>query len=269
MVRTAFAALHEGATPFRLPNAWDAFSARVLALAGAPAIGTTSFGVGYAHGAADGQQLPWDQVRVIISAAVASVSVPVTADIEAGWGDVERSVADVVEAGVAGINLEDSRPDAPGKLFGVAEQADRIAQSREGGPDLFVNARCDVWFGAALHEDERLDAAVERAAAYAAAGADGLFVPGCTDTAEMRAVADASGLPVNVATDPRLQLPPDGELAAAGVRRISQGGSAFLAVLHRLHEIARLHIDGDPDPHAGEALEAIGLLGGLNRKVRQ
>lgn len=249
MVRSKIAVLHDGPRPFRLVNAWDACSARVLAGAGAPAIGTTSFGVAASLGATDGEHLPWATMRAVVASIVAAVDVPVTADIVAGWGDVGASVSDVVAAGAVGINLEDSRPDAPGQLFDTAEQRDRLAAARAaGGPNLFVNARCDVWFGAAIDDAERLDAASARVEAYASAGADGIFVPGLVDPAALRVVADAARLPVNVLADPRLLG--DDELADAGVRRISQGAGAFLAVVQRLDEVARAHLHPEQEAPA-------------------
>src|SRR5688572_30605549 len=130
-----FRALHHGPAPLRLVNAWDALSARVFALAGAPAIGTSSFAVAFARGHADGQHLPWDEVVGAVAAMVAAAGdVPVSADIEAGQGAdpsaVAAAVSDVVAAGAAGINLEDKVHGEEGALFDVGLQCERIAAAR-------------------------------------------------------------------------------------------------------------------------------------------
>src|SRR3954452_907417 len=137
--------------PLRLVNAWDPVSARVLALAGAPAVATSSFAVAFAHGYADGEQLPWTDVCQNLEAIVDAVDFPVSVDIEAGGGAlpsaVESAVADVVGVGAVGTNLEDRRHDTPGALFETTQQCERIAAARSaGGADLFINARCDVFF---------------------------------------------------------------------------------------------------------------------------
>jgi 2-methylisocitrate lyase-like PEP mutase family enzyme len=177
----------------RLVNAWDAVSARVLALAGAPAIATSSFAVAFAHGYADGEHIPWAAVCRTAEAIVAAVEVPVSVDIEAGQGSearaVEAAVADIVAAGAVGINLEDGRRDEPGRLFDADRQCERIAAAREaGGAPLFINARCDVFFGSDVAEGARVDEALSRAADYLAAGADGIFLPGLVDLDHIRRV---------------------------------------------------------------------------------
>jgi 2-methylisocitrate lyase-like PEP mutase family enzyme len=241
---------HAGARPLQLVNAWDAMSARVLAAAGAPAIGTTSFGVALHHGVWDGEQLAFDEVLAVTDAIASAVDVPVTVDLEAGRGaapaDVRRSVEAVIAHGAVGINIEDSVPGQPGELRDVDEQAARIAAAHEAGAasgvPVFVNARCDVWFGAALPADARVDEAVRREAAYRAAGADGLFLPGLADLTTISDVAARVALPVNVMVGPG--MPSLEELAAAGVRRVSQGGEAFLAVVGTLKSVTEHYLEG-------------------------
>jgi 2-methylisocitrate lyase-like PEP mutase family enzyme len=211
-----------------LPNAWDAGSAAMIELAGASAIATTSGGVAWSLGRSDGQRLTRaamiDRVREIVAAVI----VPVTADVEGGYGpdpeDVGATVAEVIAVGAVGVNIEDSR--APGgPLFDPAEQAARIRGARVAAASagllgLFINARTDV-FLVGIGGQDRLDDVLARASAYAEAGADALFVPGLVDLSAIAKLTAASPLPVNVMAGPG--APPIAELAAAGVRRVSVG----------------------------------------------
>ncbi|MGW2253512.1 isocitrate lyase/PEP mutase family protein [Kitasatospora sp. NPDC001660] len=215
-----------------LPNAWDAGSAAVIASAGAPAVATTSGGVSWSLGAGDGQRLGRAEMVEAARRIVAAVDVPVTVDAEGGYGplpaDVAATVEAVIGAGAVGVNLEDSTA-VGGPLFPVAEQAARLRAARRaaaagGLPELVVNARTDVFlFGLG-----GLDDVLERAEAYAEAGADGLFVPGLLDLDALAELCGRTALPVNamaVAGGPTVA-----ELAAAGVRRVSVGtGLAQLA----------------------------------------
>jgi 2-methylisocitrate lyase-like PEP mutase family enzyme len=192
-----------------LPNAWDAGSAAMIALSGAQAIATTSGGIAWS--------------------AVAAVTIPVTADIEGGYGpapeDVALTAEAVITAGAVGVNIEDSH--APGgPLFGPAEQAERIhaaraASASAGLPGLFINARTDVFLYGIGVPETRLDHVLTRSSAYAKAGADGFFVPGLTDLQAITELTKASPLPVNVMAGPG--APHVAELASAGVRRVSIG----------------------------------------------
>ncbi|MBY8880522.1 isocitrate lyase/phosphoenolpyruvate mutase family protein [Actinacidiphila acidipaludis] len=227
-----------------LPNAWDAGSAAVIAAAGAAAVATTSGGVSWSSGRGDGQQLTRDEMVAAARRVVAAVSVPVTVDAEGGYGpapeDVAATVRALVAAGAAGVNLEDSH--APGgPLYGVAEQAARLRAAREaaaaaGLPDLVVNARTDVFLFGIGAPERRLDAVLERALAYAAAGADGLFVPGLLDLGVLRTLCAASPLPVNAMAGPG--GPSVAELAAAGVRRVSVGTALAQSAYTAAHRAA-------------------------------
>ena len=265
-----FRALHSAQNPFRLVNAWDRLSARVFALAGAPAIGTSSFAVALANGYLDGQHIPAAHLAQVVADITSAVDVPVSVDIEAGYGpepaDVERVVGEVLAAGAVGINIEDGRPDAPGHLFEASDQCRRIAAAREhagrDGVDLFINARCDVYFGAQIDPDQRCAATVARLAEYVRAGADGVFVPGLIDLDVMAEVTSSVPAPLNVMLWPG--LPPVEELADAGVRRISQGGSAFLHAAGYLHQMATAYLQGDePSSFGGDVPQALQLLPGL------
>ena len=212
-----------------LPNAWDAGSAVLIAQAGAKAIATTSGGVSWSLGRPDGHGLTRDEMVEAVRRIVAAVDVPVTADIEGGYGESLEDVATTVEAivavGAVGVNIEDSR--APGgPLFDTADQAERLraaraAAVRAGLPDLVINARTDVFLFGIGEEAGRLDDVVARARVYAEAGSDSLFVPGLIDLHALRTLVKASPLPVNVMTWPG--APTIAEFEAVGVRRVSLG----------------------------------------------
>ncbi|MDX3854897.1 isocitrate lyase/phosphoenolpyruvate mutase family protein [Streptomyces sp. AK02-01A] len=214
-----------------LPNAWDAGSAAVIAAAGVRAIATTSAGVSWALGYPDGQNLSRAQAVTAIGRIVRSVEIPVTADIEGGYGpapeDVAATVRAVIEAGAVGINLEDSL--APGgPLHDADAQSARIRAARQaaqeaGVPDLVINARTDVFLFGIGEEAGRLDDVASRAAAYAEAGADGLFVPGLLDLNILAELANRTPLPLNVMAGPG--APDVEELRKAGVRRVSVGSA--------------------------------------------
>jgi 2-methylisocitrate lyase-like PEP mutase family enzyme len=188
----AFASLHRPGDPLLLPNAWDVASAVAIAAAGAKAIATTSAGVAWSLGVPDGAE----RLAAVVARIVAGVDVPVSADIEAGYGNVAATVEAVIRAGAVGINVEDS---SAGVLLDPAEQANRLAASRAAATDaadgagVWINARTDVF----LVGPGNLGEALERSAAYAAAGADSLFVPGLTDPARIAELA-AGPLPIAV-----------------------------------------------------------------------
>ncbi|MDR3033418.1 MAG: isocitrate lyase/phosphoenolpyruvate mutase family protein [Kitasatospora sp.] len=224
----ALRALHDNGT-LVLPNAWDAASAAVIAQAGAAAIATTSGGVAWSAGRPDGQALTREEMAELVSRIVRVVDVPVTADIEGGYGpspdDVAATVRAVIDAGVVGVNLEDSR--APGgPLFEVPDQAERVRAARDaaaaaGLPELWVNIRTDVYLFGIGQPEGRLADVLSRAGAYADAGADSLFVPGLVDLDVLAMLVKESPLPINVMVWPG--APTVAELEAVGVRRISVG----------------------------------------------
>jgi len=224
----AFRSLHESGV-FVLPNAWDAGSAVLIAAAGAPAIATTSAGVSWSLGRRDGQNLTRQEMTDAVARITAAVDVPVSADIEGGYGGgpdaVAAAVRAVIGAGVVGVNLEDS--GAPGGgLFHAGAQAARIAAARAaateaGLPELVINARTDVFLFGIGEPDGRLDDVVARSAAYADAGADSLFVPGLLDLAALSVLTGKVSLPVNAMAGPG--APGVTALGAAGIRRVSLG----------------------------------------------
>lgn len=221
-------ALHQDGI-FVLPNAWDAGSAAMIAAAGAPAIATTSAGVSWSLGRPDGQHLSRAEAVAVAARIADTVAVPVTVDIEGGYGEDPGSVAatvrEVIAAGAVGINLEDSRA-SDGTLFGPEEQAERIRAARRaateaGLPTLWINLRTDVYLFGIGEPEGRLDDVLTRAATYADAGADGLFVPGLLDLDILSALTGKTALPVNVMAGPG--APGLDALGAAGVRRVSLG----------------------------------------------
>lgn len=240
-----FRELHHAPSVLRLPNAWDAASARIYETAGFSAIGTSSAGIAYALGYPDGQRLDPDAHLSTIATIVGMVSVPVTADIEAGYADNARGVAAFVarlaNIGVAGYNLEDSR--AKGELYPVEEQCARLRAAREAAPALFINARTDIYLDRIGAEGDRFGETVRRLRAYAGAGADGAFVPGLHDAAVIRDLASALDRPLNVLAGPA--SPSVAELEALGVKRVSVGSWPMRRTLGLLREIAReFHDDG-------------------------
>lgn len=240
-----FRRLHVG-RPLVLPNAWDAGSARVVEDAGAAAVATTSAGVSWAHGRRDGQGLALADMAAAVRAVVRVVRVPVTVDIESGYGagtpaDVAAAVDAVLAAGAVGVNLEDSpgRDGAP--LLSVDDHVARIAAARaaarDRGVDLFVNVRTDVYLADVGDPAGRFDAVVRRAAAYVAAGADGVFVPAVRDADTIGRLAAAIDAPLNVMAGPGA-LSVDA-LADLGVARVSLGPSLALAALGLVRRAVR------------------------------
>ena len=231
-------ALHEG-PGFVLPNAWDAGSARILEGVGFPAIATTSAGIAWSLGVPDGGAINRDTMLEHIGKIVAAVNVPVTADLEAGYGetadDVGDTVARAVAIGAVGANLEDA---VNGGLFEINEATDRVAAARAAAPrDTFVlNARTDTYFAGGT--DDVFAETVERATRYLAAGADCVFVPGVVEASEIaRLVAEIPG-PLNIVAGLASSISAP-ELFALGVKRVSLGGSLARAMLSELERAGR------------------------------
>ena len=224
--------------PLVLPNAWDAASARIIELAGAPAIATTSAGISWMFGKSDGQKLRREEMLQLIRNIVQTVKVPVTADIEGGYGsgsahDVAEMVQALIAIGVAGINLEDS-PGRDGEVLLAPEpHAERIYAAREAasrhGGDLVINARTDVYLFEVGAPETRFEAAAKRADLYRAAGADCLFVPGIIDADTIMTLVRAIDGPLNIMAMPG--APSIAELGKLGVARVSVGPAIALAAL--------------------------------------
>lgn len=230
-----FRALHVPGKPLVLYNIWDAGSARAVAEAGASAIATGSYGVAEANGFADGETLPLDFALETLARILSVTDLPVTFDMEAGYGDspaeVAASVARAFAAGAAGINMEDRMPGATA-LLPVAEAAERFAAA--AGAGLHVNARTDVYRGVdpADYREAMIEDVLDRARAYADAGAGSLFVPFLGDHPTIRAICEGSPLPVNVLWAPGRGT--TAELAALGVARISYGHQPWAWAMDKL-----------------------------------
>ncbi|MFJ2196791.1 isocitrate lyase/phosphoenolpyruvate mutase family protein [Streptomyces violaceusniger] len=237
---TAFRRLHHGERPLLLPNAWDHASAAALVRRGFPAIGTTSLGVAAAAGLPDATGAARDET-LALARGIARLPALVSVDIEGGFGERPEEVAalaaELDRAGVVGVNIEDGRPD--GTLAPLARQCAVLAAVKERVPRLFVNARTDTHWLAAIGgaTPPSLSTTAERIEAYVQAGADAIFVPALTDEQDIGALADDLGeTPLNILFTPGRHT--YGRLAELGVRRISCGSLLFRAALDRAVELA-------------------------------
>jgi 2-methylisocitrate lyase-like PEP mutase family enzyme len=241
-----FRALHIPGKPFVLFNIWDAGGAKAVAAGGAKAIATSSWSVANANGFSDGEQIPLTLAIENLRRIVEATDLPVTIDLESGYGDSPEVVGETIGlaiiTGGAGCNLEDSFP-ANGKLRKTSDQVDRIRWTRQtadaAGIPFFINARTDVFFQRppAEHNDAMVTEAIERARAYAQAGADGIFAPGLVDLTLISRLAEASPLPLNIMVGDGAS--PLRVLAEHGVARVSYGPGPYLLAMKSLEEHAR------------------------------
>jgi len=242
-----FHRLHAGPDPLVLVNAWDAVSARIVERAGAKAIATTSAGIAWALGYPDGERVPVDELLAATARICRVTGVPVTVDIERGFGDSTGAACDVVRAlidmGVTGINIEDGTLPGTRELAPPEILCERVAALRQLDARLFINARTDTYFVANDDPAARYEDTLRRARLYASAGADGIFVPGMSKLDEIAGLAAAVSLPVNVYAG-HTQAPPVAVLAGAGARRISLGCGPLQAALGLLGRIATEAFDG-------------------------
>ena len=240
--REAFAALHVPGEPVLLYNIWDVGSARAVAAGGAKAIATGSHGVAEANGYPDGEGMPFNLFLDVTRRIAQAVELPVTADFEGGFAVDAARVGEharyLAETGVIGCNFEDQEIGGPG-LHPIAEQARRVAAVVESG--LWVNARTDLFLrkliaGENPNDRSLVGEALERAHAYAEAGAHSFFIPGVGDVGLVAEICAASPLPVNVIKGDALAIP---DLAQAGVARISWGPRPWRWAMERLTEEAK------------------------------
>jgi 2-methylisocitrate lyase-like PEP mutase family enzyme len=257
----AFQQMHQGSNILVLPNAWDAASARVMEQTGFPAIATTSSGVAAALGFPDGEWMSRDMMIAAVARIAQAVTCPVSADMEAGYGDNIAAVLDTVEAvigaGAVGINLEDSRRLPTRHLVDVAAQVELIQAVRDlankQGVSLVINARTDLYLMGTDSPEARFAETVRRANAYHDAGADCLFVIGVSDAPTIAALARDIHGPINILAGPK--SPPIAELARLGVARVTFGGGMMRAALGQLRLVAREVMDqGTYTGLSGEAL---------------
>jgi 2-methylisocitrate lyase-like PEP mutase family enzyme len=235
--------LHAAPEPLVLVNAWDAVSARVVADAGARAIATASWSIAAARGYEDGEQIPLDQMLDAIGIVARAVELPVTADLERGFGDAGRTVARAIEAGAVGCNLEDS--DDSGELVPVEAHVAAVKAARAAGEaadvPLVINARTDVFL-----QGRDFDEAVERARAYLGAGADVVFVPGVSDVDTLEQLVIKIRGPISVfggANGPTLD-----ELARLGIPRVSYGPGPLGSAMAALGRTAKALLGGGAPP---------------------
>jgi 2-methylisocitrate lyase-like PEP mutase family enzyme len=238
-----FASLHRPGDPVILFNAWDPGSAKAVAAAGAKAIATGSASVAAALGYADAEALPLDLALANSARIAAAVDLPVTIDFEGGYAvepeGVAENLARLADTGAIGCNLEDQVGGKEG-LHPVERQAERIAAARRGaGDDFFINARTDIFLQAprGSHDEAMLAQALERALAYAEAGASGFFAPGLADPRLLERLCEAAPLPVNFMVFPG--APGARTVAAAGIARISHGPFPYRLAMKALEEAAR------------------------------
>jgi 2-methylisocitrate lyase-like PEP mutase family enzyme len=241
-----FAALHVPGDPLVIYNCWDPGSAVAIAKAGAKAIVTGSHGAAESLGYHDGEQVPlelvFDNARRIMNV----VDVPVSIDFESGYANdadgIATNLAALAATGAVGCNLEDSVIGGEG-VYPIDEAAARVAAARKGaGEAFYINARVDLYLRTSKenHDAALLDEVVDRAQAYMAAGASGIFVPGLRDVAAIAEIVKRTGARINVIPGPGAPTAP---LADAGVARVSYGGGPWYAAMAWLEEQARPAID--------------------------
>ena len=240
-----FRALHRARQILVLPNVWDCASARIVEHAGFPAIATTSAGVANALGYADGERIPAEEMLAVVGRIARCVSVPVTADLEGGYGDIAGTTAGLVASGAVGLNLEDAGGDP-------AQHGSRVATvrrvGRELGVNLVINARTDLYLERIGDPATRFERTCERLQIYADAGADCVFVPGVTDEDTIRRFVGALQLPLNVLA--MAGTPPVRRLQELGVARVSTGSGMARACLGLARRISQ-------DLQAGGAYDAM------------
>ncbi|KAA5532552.1 isocitrate lyase/phosphoenolpyruvate mutase family protein [Taibaiella lutea] len=257
-----FISLHRQSRPLILPNAWDAASAKIIEDLGAPAIATTSAGVAWSLGYPDGYKMDAALNAQVAGNIARVISVPLSVDFENGYSDdpltVAANVKMLLDAGVAGINIEDGR-DSPDLLARKIEAIRNVAENY--GSKLYINARTDVYLASLLPDEERAAEVIRRGKQYAAAGASGLFVPVIVNGEEIANIADNTTLPLNVMAMPG--LPKADRLADLGVKRLSAGTGVSQLVWQTAASAAKAFLeDGDSDVFSENAMP-IGKLQGL------
>lgn len=238
-----FLELHAGERLLVLPNAWDAGSARVFELAGFQALGSTSAGIALSLGHPDGERVSRSEMLEAVRRIASAVEIPVTADLEAGYGptvnDAVETARGAIAAGAVGMNFEDSTHDD--RLVDVASQVEKIRAIKKvaeaEGVAFVLNARTDVFLLQIGDPAGRFDEAVRRANAYREVGADCLFVPGVADAETIGRLVRAIKGPLNVLAV--RGTPPTAELERLGVARVSIGGGPMRATLTLTLRIAQ------------------------------
>jgi 2-methylisocitrate lyase-like PEP mutase family enzyme len=255
-------ALHAGPEVLVLPNAWDAGTARVTEVAGAKAIATSSAAVAWAHGYPDGEALPFDILLNTVREISRVVSIPITADIEAGYTSDDSSCTEnvqyVADAGATGINIEDGTgsPDL------LASRIEAIKKSM--GDAVWVNARTDVYLHNLAQGEAAYDETVKRARRYRDAGADSIFIPMAAGDELLARFVRAIDAPINVLAWPGVS--PVARLKEIGVRRLSAGSGIAKMSLNHVFALAQAFLaEGRSEPLTGPTL----MPGGLNAMMKR
>jgi 2-methylisocitrate lyase-like PEP mutase family enzyme len=239
-----FRKLHRKGEPLLLFNVWDALSAKAVADGGAKALATSSAAVARALGKDDGEQISIHELAGVVHRIIDAVDLPLTTDVEAGYGrsaaEVGENVKQIVEAGAIGVNFEDGIVGAEG-LYPIEEQCARLEAVRDAlaTSNGYLNARVDVFLRAPRDQPHAplLDAALTRAIAYLEHGADGIFLPGLSDPGLIETACYALECPVNILSWPG--FPPVDVLAACGVARISLGSWPSREMARHITELAQ------------------------------
>jgi 2-methylisocitrate lyase-like PEP mutase family enzyme len=240
-----FRRLHHEPKILLLPNVWDVVSAKIIAEAGYPALATTSAGIAFSLGYPDGEKIPKEEMFARIARIARAVELPVSADVEAGYGtrpeDAAATARSVIDAGAVGINLEDGSGNPVDPLVDLSLQLEKIKAVREAaiktGVLLVLNARTDVYLrGVGATDDERYRLALERVLAFRDAGADCVFVPGLRDPATINRLVSEVQCPLNILA--QAGYPSIPELEELGVARVSIGSGAMRAGLGLLKRLA-------------------------------
>jgi 2-methylisocitrate lyase-like PEP mutase family enzyme len=233
--------LHHGPDILVLPNAWDCASARIFDQAGFPAIATTSAGLANSLGYPDGQRIPREEMLAAVKRIAACVDVPVTADLEAGYEDVAKTTAGLVDSGAVGLNLEDADYSGNEGLLEIGRQVQKIAAVRrigdEVGVKLVINARTDVYLAQIGDPESRFGHTCDRSRAYIEAGADCVFIPGVSEAGLIGRLVQTLKFPLNilaVAGTPSVQ-----RLEELGVARVSVGSGIMRATMGLTRQIAQ------------------------------
>ena len=265
-----FRALHQTARPLVLINAWDVVSARIVEDLGFPAVATTSAGVAWAEGFADGERISRDHMLARVKRIAQAVRVPLTADLEGGYGntvrDAEATAQGAIEAGAVGLNFEDAHPEE-NSLIDDELQAARVAAIREVATKLdvplVINARTDVYLALVGDTDAwRLQETIRRGNDYLRAGADVVFVPGVTDEPTIKTLVSEIGAPINILAGP--STPSIERLRDLGVARVSIGSGAIGYALARFREVAARLRDGGSFEFTGQRIPHAELNAILN-----
>jgi len=240
-----FKSLHIPGNPIVLFNVWDAGSASAVAKSGAKSLATGSAPVAMANGFPDGEQFLLDDALVVAERIIGVIDIPLTMDLEGGYGAAPEVVADSVRRamaiGVIGCNFEDQVVGS-NQLYSVEDQVQRIKAARvaadENGTSGFLNARTDIFLKARPddHSDQMVDDAIERAKAYEQAGADGFFAPGMVDKAQIARLCESVSLPVNLIV--LEHTPSQQEFAELGAARVSYGPTPYKRMIKWLADQA-------------------------------